>query len=310
MKKSKQAGGTGNSGTHRSGVAAIAGRTNVGKSTLLNRILGQKLSIVSPKAQTTRQQVLAILTRPGFQVVFADTPGVMKPGSPLQEHMIKASFRALSGADLSLLIVEATLERHPDDSLLLEHLKLFKGPRILAINKIDLVPKEYLLPQIDSYHRGGLFEAIVPVSALKGEGVEALVGEIVRHLPAGPALYAEDQVAVQPLRFFASELIRETLYELLREELPYATAVKIDEYREQSGRKTYILALIYTERDSQKGIIIGRKGETLKRIGEVARKKIEKLAGEPVYLELRVKVKEKWSRNESFLNMVGYTRDS
>ncbi len=295
---------------HRSGVVAIAGRPNVGKSTLLNRILGQKLSIVSRKAQTTRQRVLGILTRPGYQIVFADTPGVMQPGNKLQEHMIQTSFRAVSGADLSLLIVEAGQEGHPEDRLLLERMRLFKGTRVLAINKIDLVIKKNLLPQIDEYHRSGLFEVIIPVSALLGEGVDALVGEIAALLPEGPALYAEDQVAVQPLRFFASELVRETLYELLHEELPYATAVKIDEYKERPGKKTFIRALIYTERDSQKAIIIGRRGEMLKRIGELSRVKIEELTGEPIYLELWVKVKEKWSKNESFLNMVGYSRDS
>ena len=295
---------------HRSGVVAITGRTNVGKSTLLNRILGQKLSIVSPKAQTTRQRVLGILTRPEFQIVFVDTPGVIQPDNMLQEHMIQASFKAVSGADLSVLIVEATLEGHPDDRLLVERLSMFKGPRILAINKIDLVPKKNLLPQIKEYNQSGLFEVIIPVSALLGDGVNALVGEIVNHLPEGPALYSEDQIAVQPMRFFASELIRETLYELLHEELPYATAVKIDEYKERPGQKTYIRALIYAERESQKGIIIGRRGEMLKRIGESARAKIEELVGEQIYLDLWVKVKEKWSKNESFLNMVGYKKDN
>jgi len=282
---------------HRSGVVAIAGRTNVGKSTLLNRILGQKLSIVSPKAQTTRQRVLGILTRPGFQAVFADTPGIIQPGNVLQEHMIQASFRAVSGADLSLLIIEATQPGHPDDKLLLKRLSLFKGPRILAINKIDLVSKKILLPQISEYDSSGLFVGIIPVSALQGDGVDTLVKEIAAHLPEGPVLYAEDQIAVQPLRFFASELLRETLYELLHEELPYATAVKVDEYKERPGQKTYIRALIYAERSSQKAIIIGRRGEMLKRIGKIARVKIEEFLGEKVYLELWVKVKGKWKKN-------------
>jgi GTPase len=310
VKVKKQAKETGGSDIHRSGVVAIAGRTNVGKSTLMNRILGQKISIVSHKAQTTRQRVLGILTRPGYQIIFADTPGVMKPNSKLQKHMIQASFRAMAGADVSLFIAEADQEGHPEDKLLLERLRQFKGPRILAINKVDLVPRKSLLPQIDEYNKSGLFDMIFPMSALRGEGVEELVTEIAKFLPSGPGLYSEDQVAVQPLRFFASELIRETLYELLHEELPYATAVQVEEYKERPGRKTFIRAVIYVERESQKAIIIGQKGVMLKRIGALARQKIEELVEEDVYLELWVKVKEKWSKNESFLNMVGYTRDS
>ncbi|MEA2062659.1 MAG: GTPase Era [Gemmatimonadota bacterium] len=295
------------------GVVALLGRPNVGKSTLLNRILEQKISIVSHKAQTTRQRVLGIFSRPGFQAVFADTPGIMQPHNKLQEYMVQASMRAVSGADLSLVIVDATGQSHPEDKSLFERLATLRGRRLLAINKIDLVEqKNLLLPRIAEYSAAGLFEEIIPVSALTGQGVDLLLDKIAANLPQGQFLYDEQQIAVQPLRFFAAELIRETLYEMLHEELPYATAVGIEEYREHSekGRKTYIQALIYAERDSQKAIIIGRAGSMLKRIGRAARVKIEEMAGEPVYLELRVKVMEKWRANQSFLRMVGYTKDN
>ncbi len=291
----------------RSGVVAIAGRPNVGKSTLLNRMLGQKLSIVSHKAQTTRQQVLGILTEGDCQVAFIDTPGVMEPKTRLQELMVQASFKAVSGADLAVLLVDAADRGTPADTPLLERLGQVDVPRLLAINKIDLVgEKEELLPLIAEYHRTGLFEAIVPLSALKGDGVERLLGEIRRRLPQGPFLYSPDQIATQPMRFFAAELIRETIFELLHDELPYASTVMVEDYKEREQGKIYISAVIYTERDSQKRIIIGKGGQQLKRIGQLSRVKIEEFIEAGVYLELWVKVRENWRRNEDFLNTSGF----
>ena len=278
----------------------------MGKSTLLNRLLGQKISIVSHKAQTTRQQVLGILTGDNWQIVFIDTPGVMQPHDRLQEYMLQASFRAVSGADMVLVITEAkvgdTLEYQP----LLERLRSVDVPRLLLINKIDLIDKPRLLPLIAEFDRTGLFEAILPVSALRGEGLEALVSEIICRLPASPFLYSEDQIATQPMRFFAAELVRETLFEMLHDELPYSSTVVVEEYKERPKNKIFIRTLIYVERESQKKIIIGRSGEQLKRIGLAARRKIEELTDTGIYLELLVKVRANWRRDSLFLKQAGF----
>ena len=290
----------------KSGVVAIAGLPNVGKSTLLNTLLGQKISIVSRKAQTTRQQVLGILTGEDYQIAFLDTPGVIQPRDKLQEFMTRASFKAVSGADLVIVIVEATEPDSMADQQLLERISRVDVPRFLAINKVDLVKKPALLPLIAEYADTGLFEEILPISALKGDGLDELLGAVVKRLPEGPFLYSEDQLATQPIRFFASELIRETLYEFLHDELPYATTVLVEDFKERAGNRIYIRAIIYAERDSQKKIIIGRKGEQLKRIGKAARAKIEDFAESGVYLDLWVKVRQKWRKNGFFLNTAGY----
>lgn len=292
----------------KSGVVAIAGLPNVGKSTLLNTLLGQKISIVSRKAQTTRQQVLGILTGEDYQIVFLDTPGVIQPRDKLQEFMTRASFKAVSGADLVIVIVEATEPDSMADQQLLERISRVDVPRFLAINKVDLVKKPALLPLIAEYADTGLFEEILPISALKGEGLDELLGAVVKRLPEGPFLYSEDQLATQPIRFFAAELIRETLYEFLHDELPYATTVLVEDFKERGGNRIYIRAIIYAERDSQKKIIIGRKGEQLKRIGKAARVKIEGFVESGVYLDLWVKVRQKWRKNGFFLNTAGYGR--
>jgi GTP-binding protein Era len=302
-----KANAAGRSGS-KSGIVAIAGLPNVGKSTLLNTLLGQKLSIVSRKAQTTRQQVLGILTGEDYQIVFLDTPGVIQPRDKLQEFMTQASFKAVSGADLVIVMVEATERDIIADRQLLERISRVDVPRLLTINKVDLVKKPALLPLIAEYADTGLFEEILPISALKGEGMGELLGALVERLPEEPFLYSEDQLATQPIRFFAAELIRETLYELLHDELPYATTVLVEDFKERGGNKIYIKAIIYTERDSQKKIIIGRKGEQLKRIGRTARAKIEDFVESGVYLDLWVKVRQKWRKNDFFLKTVGYSR--
>jgi GTP-binding protein Era len=292
----------------KSGIVAIAGVPNVGKSTLLNNLLGQKLSIVSRKAQTTRQQVLGILTREDCQIVFLDTPGVIQPRDKLQEFMTRTSFKAVSGADLVIVMVEATEQGITADRQLFERISRVDVPCLLAINKVDLVKKLTLLPLIAEYADTGLFEEILPVSALKGEGLSELLDAVVQRLPEGPFLYSEDQLATQPVRFFAAELIRETLYELLHDELPYATTVVVEDFKERERNKIYIRAIIYAERESQKKIIIGRKGEQLKRIGRTARTKIEDFLESGVYLDLWVKVRQKWRKNGFFLNTAGYSR--
>ena len=292
----------------KSGIVAIAGAPNVGKSTLLNNLLGQKLSIVSRKAQTTRQQVLGILTREGCQIVFLDTPGVIEPRDKLQEFMTRASFKAVSGADLVIVMVEATEQGITSDRQLFERISRVDVPCLLAINKVDLVKKPRLLPLIAEYADTGLFDEILPVSALKGEGLDELLTAVIERLPERPFLYSEDQLATQPVRFFAAELIRETLYELLHDELPYATTVVVEDFKERERNKIYIRAIIYSERESQKKIIIGRKGEQLKRIGRAARAKIEDFLESGIYLDLWVKVRQKWRKNGFFLNTAGYSR--
>ncbi len=298
----------GKNATH-SGVVALVGKPNVGKSTLLNAMLGQKISIVSRKAQTTRQQVLGILSREDWQVAFIDTPGVMEPKDRLQEFMVKSSFKAVSGADLAVVMADARRGGEEEFDELLGRLARMDVPRVLAINKMDLVEKTSLLPLIRRFSDSGLFEAIVPVSALHGQGVNELLGEISSRLPAGPFLYDPEQIATQPMRFFAAELVRETIFEQTRDELPYATTVAVDEYKERAAGKVYIRALIYVERESQKKIIIGRKGALLKLIGRESRQKIEEFTGTGVFLELWVKVREKWRRDQPFLHESGFGKN-
>lgn len=295
--------------TTRSGIVALVGKPNVGKSTLLNAMLGQKLSIVSRKAQTTRQQVLGILSREDWQAAFIDTPGVMEPKDRLQEFMVQSSFRAVSGADLAVVMVDARRGRDDELDDLFERLARMDVPRVLAINKMDLVEKTALLPLIKRFSDSALFETIVPVSALHGQGVEELLGEIAGRIPDGPFLYDPEQIATQPMRFFAAELIRETIFEQTRDELPYATTVAVDEYKERATGKTYIKALIYVERDSQKKIIIGRKGALLKLIGRESRGKIEEFTGTGVFLELWVKVRDKWRKDQPFLHESGFDQN-
>ncbi len=293
----------------RSGIVALAGKPNVGKSTLLNAMLGQKISIVSRKAQTTRQQVLGILSRESWQVAFIDTPGVMEPKDRLQEFMVQSSFKAVSGADLAVVMADARTGNDEELDQLFDRLSRMDVPRVLVINKVDLVEKTSLLPLLQRFSDSGLFEAIVPVSALHGQGVDELLGEISGRLPAGPFLYDPEQIATQPMRFFAAELIRETIFEQTRDELPYATTVAVDDYKERATGKIYIKALIYVERDSQKKIIIGRKGALLKLIGRESRCKIEEFTGTGVFLELWVKVRDKWRRDQPFLHDSGFDKN-
>lgn len=290
----------------KSGIVAIAGRPNVGKSTLMNSMLGQKLSIVSAKAQTTRQRINGILTGEDFQIVFTDTPGIINPGNLLQESMIECSYRAMSGADAVMLVIDADQQDHPEDKVLIDWLKDLRLPSILVINKIDLVKKADLLPKIEEYSDFNIFQSVNPVCALTGDGNAGLLKELKNILPCGSPYYDKDQIAVAPMRFFAAELIRETIFETLYDEIPYTTTVQVEEYKEHRRKKTFIRAVIYTERDSQKAIIIGKNGQQLKKIGAASRLKIEEMSGEAVFLDLWVKVREKWRKNAAFLKEAGY----
>lgn len=289
----------------RSGYVALVGLPNVGKSTLLNQMLKYKISIISRRPQTTRKKVLGILTRDNFQIVFIDTPGLIEPGYALQERLVKYVERAIEDADAIVYLVEAT-DANSDMEAMRLSLAPVKKPVILAINKIDLIPHHQLLPLIAGYREAYEFSAIVPISALKDEGVEELLAEIRKVLPQSPPYYPPDLISDQQERFFVAEIIREKIFQLYGEEIPYSTHVEIDEFKERPGEKDFIRATIYVERSSHKGIIIGKGGRALKRVGEYARQEIEQFLGRPVFLELFVKVLENWRRKKSNLKMLGY----
>ena len=294
----------------RSGFVAIIGRPNVGKSTLLNQLLQFKLSIVSPKAQTTRHKVRGILSTENYQAIFLDTPGAMQHARDLlDERMLARIHEAMKEADLIVLMVEPHLPGDIEQRLI-ERLRQMSKPAILAINKIDLVKKADLLPIIDVYRQSHNFAEIVPISALKGDGLGLLQDLIVRYLPEGEPLYPPDQLTDRPERFLVTEIIREKVYHLYGEEIPYHTAVEIEEFQEarpKEGRnKDFIRAVIYVNKDSQKKILIGRGGQALRQVGILAREEIEALLGRPVYLELWVKTRPKWRENSAFLRQVGY----
>ncbi len=287
----------------KSGYISIIGNPNVGKSTLLNRLLEIKLSIVSSKPQTTRQRILGILTEGNNQCYFLDTPGLIKPNYELQKLMVNQIRRATKDADLIIWIVDPWFKPEDFPKKLLESCK--KKPLICVINKIDIVLKTKLLPIIDKLKKINIKE-IIPISALKGDGLVTLKKAIFRYLPEGPFLYPVDDLSDSPERFFVAELIRERVFESFKKEIPYSTCVVIDEFKEREKGKDYIRALIYVERKSQKGILIGKNGEALKKVGAEARKEIENFLGREVYLELWVKVKEKWRKDKKFLKELGY----
>ena len=300
--------GAGGDGSHRAGFVALVGKPNVGKSTLMNTLLQHRLSIVTPRPQTTRQRVLGILTKDDCQVLFLDTPGLLEPGYRLQEYMLQSAVHTLHDSDAAVAIVDATrFERDLDDRVA-GFLEQSRGPVILAINKIDRIPRTALLPMIDRAAGRFPFAEIVPVSALKGDGLEPLLSAVIRVLPAGPALYPADMLTDQPERFFVGEIIREHLFLALREELPYASAVIVEDFTDRSNGTAFIQAGIIIERTSQKGIIIGKNGRMLKHIGSAARKAIVEFLDRPVYLDLRVKVRPSWRKKEQELRRLGYTR--
>jgi GTP-binding protein Era len=293
----------------RCGTVAIAGRPNVGKSTLLNRMLGQKLAITSHKAQTTRHAILGVKTRPEGQILFLDTPGIHRRGEgALNRYLNRAARSALGGADLVLFVVEA-LRWTEEDALALEAVAAAGPPVIAVVNKADTVArKEALLPYLQSLAERHAFRELIPVSAATGSGVEDLERSVVAALPEGEPAFPEDQITDRPERFFAAELLREQLVQRYGEELPYRTTVEIERFEEQDGR--YLVnALIWVERPGQKAIVIGKGGEALKATATQARLEMQKLFGCSVHLEVWVKVKKSWSSDESALASLGY-RDS
>lgn len=291
----------------KSGFISLIGRPNVGKSTLLNLLLGEKIAIISDKPQTTRNRILGIKNQPDGQIVFLDTPGIHRARSKLNQSMVKAALATYNEVDGICFIIEANRPFNDENDFILETLKKVEKPVLLAINKIDLVPKGDLLPIMDQYSRLRPFEQIIPISALLGEGGEALVAGMVKILPAGPKLFPEDMITDLPERFLAAELIREKVFLLTREEIPYATAVVVEEFKEQEEKNLVVIkATIQVERKSQKGILIGEKGRMLKEIGCQAREEIEALLGAKVFLELWVKVEKNWRADPGALRRLGY----
>ena len=288
----------------KSGFVSFLGRPNAGKSTLLNRLVGQKLAIVSDKPQTTRNRILAVLNRPDGQIVLFDTPGIHKPMHRMNERMVETAVGSLGQVDLALWLVDVTEEYGPGDRYVKDVLGRAGKPVLLGLNKIDLVPKPRLLPLIDQYRQLLDFAEIVPISALKGDNVERLAERLVAHLPEGERLYPEDFLTDQPERFFVAEMIREQILRHTREEIPYSTAVLIDSFKEGTP-VVRIEASILVERQSQKGILIGRGGGMLKSIGTAARREIEAFLGTKIYLGLFVKVREGWREDPGMLDEMG-----
>ncbi len=291
--------------SYRSGFVALVGRPNVGKSTLLNRILGEKVAIISDKPQTTRTRILGVKHLPGAQMVFLDTPGIHKPKFELNKRMVDVALHVLDEVDLAFFMVEAMEPPGSGDRFVLERLKERDMPVFLVVNKVDLVKKLRLLPLLDEYSRMHAFAEIVPVSARTGDGVDRLLELALARMPEGPAYFSEDVVTDQPMRVLAAEIIREKLLQKTRDELPFAVAVFIDSFKEE-GRLARISATIYVEKDSQKTIVIGKHGEILKAVGTHARIDMENLFGMKVFLELWVKVKEAWRQDERMLVELGY----
>jgi GTPase len=290
----------------RSGYVAIVGFPNVGKSTLLNQMTGTHLAAVAPRPQTTRHRLLGILNGPDFQAVFLDTPGLLDPKYALQQQMKREIDLALKDADIVMLLLDATRPGEETDFAA----RRLIGRKVLAVlNKVDLVrQKKDLLPLVELLVQTG-FPDVFMVSALKGGGVEDLKVAIAARLPVGQPFYPPDTIADRPEKFFAGEFVREAVFNLYGEEIPYSTAVVIEEFKERPGRKDYVLATIYVERDSQKAIIIGHAGMALKRVGSQARREIEAFIGRPVYLELRVKVAEAWRKDDRFIRENVYGRE-
>ena len=290
----------------KSGFVAIIGRPNVGKSTLLNRVVAQKIAIMSDKAQTTRNKIQGVYTTPDTQIVFIDTPGIHKPKHRLGDFMVETAYSALREVDAILFMVSADQPRGRGDDFIIERLKNAKAPIYLVINKIDTIHPDQLLPIIDDYRKELEFKEIVPISATEGNNVDTLLSTLTSDLPEGPQFYPDDQVTDHPEYFIVSELIREKILHMTEQEVPHSIAVITESMKRDEFDKVHIQATIVVERDSQKGIIIGKGGKMLKNIGIKSRKDIENLLGNKVYLELWVKVQKNWRDKNKDLQNFGY----
>jgi GTP-binding protein Era len=291
----------------KSGFVAILGAPNVGKSTLLNRLLGHKISITSRKPQTTRNRILGILHRESAQLVFVDTPGVHKSKQPLNVRIVDVALGTLADVDLILVVADASSPDPESEKMLIQALANTRTKAVLALNKIDRVKKPALLSQIETWHQTHPFDAVIPISAKQGTQVDTLITTMEQALPEGPPLFPEDALTDMPERFIAAEMIREKAFRLTGQEIPYAVAVTVDRFTEKKGGSLIAIdATIHVERSSQKGILIGKKGSKLKQIGEDARKEIERMVGAKVFLKLFVRVQKNWSRDTKALRRFGY----
>ncbi len=289
----------------RAGYVALIGKPNVGKSTLLNQLLQFKLSIVTKKPQTTRKKVLGILSQKNSQIIFIDTPGLIEPKYNLQHVMMKYLDTAIRDADMVVYLTDVSGARRDIDEIKNKFVSIQK-PVILVLNKIDLIDKRELLPLIELYQKIFDFDKYVPISALKNDGLDILIDEIVSRLPESPPYYPPEYVTDEQERFFVTEIIREKIFELYGQEIPYSCHVQIETFKENPGGKDYIQAVIFVDQMSQKGILIGKKGQALKKVGQSARREIEQFLERPVFLELYVKVMEGWRKKKGALKSLGF----
>ncbi|MBZ8173049.1 GTPase Era [Staphylococcus cohnii] len=294
---------------HKSGFVTIIGRPNVGKSTFVNRVIGHKIAIMSDKAQTTRNKIQGVMTQEDAQIIFLDTPGIHKPKHKLGDYMMRVATNTLSEIDAIMFMVNVNEDIGRGDEYIMEMLKSVKTPVFLVLNKIDLVHPDELMPRIEKYKKYMNFTEIVPISALEGLNVEHFINVIKSYLPEGPKYYPDDQISDHPEQFVVSELIREKILHLTNEEIPHAIGVNVDRMIKEDEDRVRIEATIFVERDSQKGIVIGKGGKKLKEVGKRARQDIEGLLGSKVYLELWVKVQKDWRNKVNFIRQMGYLED-
>ncbi|MEJ7540640.1 GTPase Era [Staphylococcus intermedius] len=294
---------------YKSGFVTIIGRPNVGKSTFVNRVIGHKIAIMSDKAQTTRNKIQGVMTQSDAQIVFLDTPGIHKPKHKLGDYMMKVAKNTLSEIDAVMFMVNVNEEIGRGDEYIMEMLKTVKTPVFLVLNKIDLVHPDALMPRIEQYQSYMDFAEIIPISALEGHNVDHFINVLKSYLPEGPQYYPDGQISDHPEQFVVSELIREKILQTTSEEIPHAIGVNVERMTQESEDRVHIEAVIYVERDSQKGIVIGKGGKKLKEVGKRARMDIEHLLGSKVYLDLWVKVQKDWRNKSSFIKQMGYVED-
>lgn len=294
---------------HKSGFVSIIGRPNVGKSTFMNRVIGHKIAIMSDKAQTTRNKIQGVMTREDAQIIFLDTPGIHKPKHKLGDYMMRVAKNTLSEIDAIIFMVNVNEDIGRGDEYIMEMLKNVKTPVFLVLNKIDLVHPDALMPKIEKYKTYMDFTEIVPISALEGLNVDHFIDVLKDYLPEGPKYYPDDQISDHPEQFVVGEIIREKILHLTSEEIPHAIGVNVDRMIKESEERVRIEATIFVERDSQKGIVIGKGGKKLKEVGKRARRDIEMLLGSKVYLELWVKVQKDWRNKVNFIRQMGYVED-
>lgn len=294
---------------YKSGFVTIIGRPNVGKSTFVNRVIGHKIAIMSDKAQTTRNKIQGVMTQQDAQIVFLDTPGIHKPKHKLGDYMMKVAKNTLSEIDAVMFMVNVNEEIGRGDEYIMEMLKTVKTPVFLVLNKIDLVHPDALMPRIEQYQRYMDFAEIIPISALEGHNVDHFINVLKSYLPEGPQYYPDGQISDHPEQFVVSELIREKILQTTSEEIPHAIGVNVERMTQESEDRVHIEGVIYVERDSQKGIVIGKGGKKLKEVGKRARLDIEHLLGSKVYLDLWVKVQKDWRNKSSFIKQMGYVED-